>query len=398
MNSIRDIIKKYNMVVWIRIWGKFIVSFNYYMIRPFLAIYLFEKLEVNAVASVLVCTLMPIGQLFVNLISGKLGDKLGRKSMMVVGQMLQACAIFGCYFSNSVLVLGGLCFVQGMGNALFGPASQAHIMDIVEEQHRIEVFALMQTFFNIGTVLGPLAGVLFYYVNMKYSFLVGGSILILYSVILMLFIKENKREEIVKEKLANGEEKHISMFCHPEFKELLVITILSIPMVLLYSQIDTVLALHLGSRFKNPETIISTLVIYNGVLVSVLQMFVVNLSKKYKRGILIVSSFASYAVVALGYAFSPIMFFLIVTETISVLAEIVVGPILNTKISEIAPKGYEARFFAVYQLDWTLGGIIGPIISVMVFNAFGGVASFVMLSAILIMATIGWILYFKRVR
>ncbi|SFL29565.1 hypothetical protein SAMN05216390_11758 [Lachnospiraceae bacterium KH1T2] len=47
------------------------------------------------------------------------------------------------------------------------------------------------------------------------------------------------------------------------------------------------------------------------------------------------------------------MFFLIVTETISVLAEIVVGPILNTKISEIAPKGYEARFFTVYQLDWT---------------------------------------------
>lgn len=98
MNIIREKIQKYDMVVWIRIWGKFIVSFNYYMIRPFLAIYLFEKLDANAVVSVLICTLMPIGQLFVNVISGKLGDKLGRKSMMVVGQMLQAGAIFGCFF------------------------------------------------------------------------------------------------------------------------------------------------------------------------------------------------------------------------------------------------------------------------------------------------------------
>ncbi len=398
MNIIREKIQKYDMVVWIRIWGKFIVSFNYYMIRPFLAIYLFEKLDANAVVSVLICTLMPIGQLFVNVISGKLGDKLGRKSMMVVGQMLQAGAIFGCFFSDSVSILGGLCFIQGMGNALFGPASQAHIMDIVKEQDRIEVFALMQTFYNIGTVLGPIAGVLFYYVNMKYSFLVGGSILILYSVILMAFIKENKRNEVTLEQLPNEKAKHISMFRHPEFKELLVISTLSLPMVLLYSQIDTVLALHLGTRFKNPENIISILVIYNGILVSVLQMMVVKLSRKYKKGTLIVSSFASYTLVALGYAFSPVLLLLLLTETISVLAEIVVGPILNTRISEIAPKGYEARFFAVYQLDWTLGGIIGPILSVLVFNVFGGITSFVVIGVILAMATLGWGLYYKKMK
>lgn len=65
---------------------------------------------------------------------------------------------------------------------------------------------------------------------------------------------------------------------------------------------------------------------------------------------MIVSSFASYTLVALGYAFSPVLLLLLLTETISVLAEIVVGPILNTRISEIAPKGYEARF--LQYISW----------------------------------------------
>lgn len=397
MDKIRKTVKKYNHIVWIRIIGKFIVSFVYYMIRPFLAIYLYNKLDANAVVSVLVCTLMPIGQLFVNVISGKLGDRIGRKSMMVIGQMAQAFAILGCFCTDSLILLGIFCFIQGMGNALFGPASQAHIIDIVKEEDRTEVFALLQTFYNIGTTLGPIAGIIFYSVNMKFSFLIGGMILVLYSVILMVFIKEtmqleekNDETNVIKKKVST------SMFNQDGFRDLLVISTLGLPMILLYSQIDTVLALHLGTRFDNPQNIISILVIYNGVLVSALQMFVVGLSKRYRRAFLIIVSFASYAAVALGYAFSPMLIFLVLTETISVLAEIVVGPILNTMISEIAPKGYESRFFSVYQFDWTLGGIIGPIFSVFIYNVWGGVASFVILGIILVIATIGWGIYFKK--
>lgn len=104
----------------------------------------------------------------------------------------------------------------------------------------------------------------------------------------------------------------------------------------------------------------------------------------------------SYSIIAFGYAFSKMIILLLLTETISVFAEIVVGPILNVKISEISPKGYESRYFSVYQLEWTIGGIIGPIFSALILNYFNGVVSFVLLGIILIIATAGWRIYFTK--
>jgi MFS family permease len=89
--------------------------------------------------------------------AGHLGDRFGRRTLMIAGTWLYtvAAALFmidgGPWF---YVILRGL---EGLGAAAFGPASRAYVADVVPESDRGKAYGQLMSFDMAGVLLGPVA-------------------------------------------------------------------------------------------------------------------------------------------------------------------------------------------------------------------------------------------------
>lgn len=98
-----------------------------------------------------------------SLIGGAIADRMSRRRILLMSQYIQ----MGCAFFLSVLVLFGLkqvwpilclSFVVGLAQSFGGPAYQALIPTLVDEEDLPNAIALNSIQFNLARVIGPMIG------------------------------------------------------------------------------------------------------------------------------------------------------------------------------------------------------------------------------------------------
>jgi MFS family permease len=108
------------------------------------------------VSALLIAVFLP--SVFVGLIVGPLLDRLERRRLMVVADGMRALVFVALPFVHSpvwIVVLAGL---SGFGNAVFRPAVNAALPNLVDERDLEKGNALFQTVENIAWAAGPLIG------------------------------------------------------------------------------------------------------------------------------------------------------------------------------------------------------------------------------------------------
>jgi DHA1 family multidrug resistance protein-like MFS transporter len=90
--------------------------------------------------------------------AGHLGDRLGRRPVMLAGTWLYtaAAALFMIDAGPWYYVL--LRGLEGMGAAAFGPASRAFLADLVPESERGKAYGQLMSWDMAGILLGPMLG------------------------------------------------------------------------------------------------------------------------------------------------------------------------------------------------------------------------------------------------
>jgi len=151
----------YDAAIWIRAFGTALTSLTNFMMRPFLVLYLYNQLGGSILLSMLVVSLSPFVGMLVNLVAGRLSDKVGRKPVMLAALIIQGAAMFAYLAASNVWHFAFISVLSGIGQALFGPAANAQVSDVVPEEKRPEVFALFHTALNLGAAAGPLLGLVF---------------------------------------------------------------------------------------------------------------------------------------------------------------------------------------------------------------------------------------------
>ncbi len=113
----------------------------------------------------------------VKLPAGAVSDRVGRRTMLLIGACFFALPPFFYAFATSIASLLVLRFIHGNATAIFGPSASAAISDITEPSKRGVRLGTYSSLQGVGQALGPLlGGVLISWQGFHVPFLVSGTI------------------------------------------------------------------------------------------------------------------------------------------------------------------------------------------------------------------------------
>jgi MFS family permease len=383
--SFFSMLAKYDTAIWVRVMGTILTSLTGFMMRPFLVFYLYDKLQGSVVLSMLIIGLQPLCGMLVNLYAGGLSDRYGRKPVMLISLIIQAASVAGYIWASDVWEYALVSIINGIGSALFMPAANAQISDVVPENKRAEVFALFHTALNIGAAAGPLIGLLLFTWNPSIVFLICSVVLLIYAGLVAWKIPETLPVRNKEQQTAFKNKPKIKWLEH---KTLLWISLFAMPVTLLYSQVESTFPLHLQAQFENYKSVFATIVTFNGCMVILLQMWVAKKSEPIAPYKVIAISYILFAAVAMGYGFIPYLALLLIVEFLFTMGEMLYGPHAQKVISVIAPKEHRGWYFSIYGMNWQLSRAIGPIVGGFLYTQFSGKFMFATLAVVILVSGI----------
>lgn len=388
MGWLQTLIARYDTAIWIRVIGTILTTFAGFMLRPFLAIYLYDKLDGNLILAAVVVGLQPLTGIISGLYSGGLADRYGRKPLMIVALIIESVSMLGFIWAESLYSFAFLTVLNGIGASLFWPAASAQVTDVVPEQKRSEVFALLHTALNIGAAAGPLIGVAIYKINPSIVFGLCSFALFLYCLLIIWKVPETlprlvRRDE--REAIQTAAEKPPKILLR-EHPTIFLMTFAAIPVSLLYSQVEVVLPQQLKTHFPDYLTVFATLMTINGLMVVCCQLLIARFAERFPAQKVILLAYSLLALVGFGYGWAPSFALFVLVEIIFTLGEMLNGPQIQKAVSVLAPPAYRGRYFSIFGANWGITGTIGPALGAFSFTEIGGNYWFSIVGMILLFA------------
>ncbi|MHA6534320.1 MDR family MFS transporter [Paenibacillus sp. BAC0078] len=374
--------RRHDPILWIRVFGTGLCALTTFMIRPFLIFYISDKLGGTVLMPLLVVGLQPLAGIMLSFWGGGLADRYGRKPVMLVSLAIQALSMLGFIFADTLWMLILISVLGGMGMPMFLPAANAQISDIVPEEKRAEVFALIHGAVNVGGALGPLLGLAVYLLNQNVIFVICSASFVLFALLIWWKVPETRPKDTF---LADKPAAHSARLPYREHRLLYLLTLLAIPVGLLYSQVETTLPLHLKTNFSNASSVFAGLMTINSVVVILLMVWLPKKTENKSPQSMILISYVLFAIVSLGYGFATSFLVLVVTELIFTVGEIIGIIHLQKYVSIAAPAGMRGRYNSIFGLYMQIPKILGPICFGVIFEQFGGGAMFALISGLLVL-------------
>ncbi|MGX7200024.1 MDR family MFS transporter [Enterococcus nangangensis] len=144
-----------------RIMIQFLSRFGSSLIFPFMAIY-FTQAYSAKIAGVLVMINVVVSFL-AGIYGGHLTDLIGRRKMLVAGELLKVGTTAGILLANSPwwqapAFTFAMMLLQNLASGLINPASEAMLVDVSNEKNRSFMYAISYWASNLSLMLGIMVG------------------------------------------------------------------------------------------------------------------------------------------------------------------------------------------------------------------------------------------------
>ncbi|AFH60774.2 MDR family MFS transporter [Paenibacillus caseinilyticus] len=395
----------------VRLTGEALFHLLFWMYFPFITVYFSEALGSHTAG--LLMTVPPLFSMVGHLLGGSLADRLGRRPVMLLGAALQA-GMFALFALSPSPWLDYAAFIGlGLGGAFYKPAGAAMVADLVPAPDRRRVFAAFATANNVGAVLGPALGAVFFF-HYRQELLWTCTVVLLLYWAAMYFVV---RETLPPSAKTQADPSPLVLVFRQQWKGYGVI--LKDRVFLLYiaagilalipiMQLDLYLAVYVTEyvpaqalfAWKEDSPVVSGTEIYgwllgfNGLLFVLLILPVTKwLSPWSERSVFILSSLLS-GIGTFSLGLSPHLEFLFFATFLFTLGEIVRSPVTQSFISRYAPEDARGQYLGADSLQNTIARFLAPLT---VFLS-GWVPPMGIFSLILMSSLISIVLYIRLFR
>ncbi|MDW5561908.1 MAG: MFS transporter [Methanomassiliicoccus sp.] len=355
--------------IWILAVGRIISATGYSIVMPFLAIHLNSDLGIPMGQVGAIYLFMAVAGASGQIIGGEVADRLGRRSVMWASMVLRGVVFIFLFavmaISKDIWLISGLLLVSSLLGAMFDPASNAMVADLVVPGQRMEAYNLLRIGQNIGWTLGPLiSGTMIVLLPFSYLFAVAAVTCLGVGVVIFLKVADPARSE----------GPHVRF--HPRdlaaimrHRLFFVFCIATLPLGIVMGQMSSTFSVFAVEDAGITEVQIGYLYALSGIMVVALQFPMARLVSRYKMPNVLALGALLYAA---GYAIIGLpggIWLLVASMIITTLGENVISPSSNALVATLSPENERGRYMGAFGIFSSFGWSVGPAVGGVLYDA-----------------------------
>jgi len=390
-DNLKTYIAKFDRRLWILALGWIASAFGFSISIPFIGLYFHSELGMSLIEIGVFFGVTAIIRASAQALAGEISDHLGRYSLMVMAQLIRTVIFFitayAIYYESGFLIVGSLLILNAIFGAIFQPVAQATVADLVEFKDRTDAYAMIRSAGNFGWALGP--GIGGFVAGSSYSvlFVISGCMTLISSMIIAKYLKGIKAR-------GNNDKpfKLKDMFVYKGNELILKFVIFVFVIYLVFAQLISPFSIYSVDLMGISKVQLGMLFTLNGLMVSLFQLPVTRLLRKYKLTSQLALGSIIFAGGYLVVGFSTTFVFFIVAMVVITAGENCVSPPALALTANLAPEGRTGRYMGIYGFAVTIGWSLGPLIGLSLLDWFkpNYVYSWAIISFLALISAIGF--------
>lgn len=370
LKPIRNIYQEYPRKFWVLISVYFIDRVGGALIFPFLSLYITGKFGVGMTEVGVMLAIHSVSAFIGSMLGGALTDKFGRKSMLILGLVSSAGVSLTMGLVQDWKIFYLLVSLTGFLSNIGDPAASAMMADILPVEKRTDGYGILRVAVNLAVTIGPAIGGLLAGVSYLLLFVMDCVISSIAASIVFVYLPETKPEVPAGQPevgLLQSIKQYGIIF---QDKLLMVIITLTMFTAIVYLQINSSLSVFLRDLHGITPQQFGYILSLNAIMVVLFQFPITKQVKKFQAlwmmalgNVLYASGFAMYGFVSSYRAF-------LLSMVIITLGEMVIAPVIQSVIANIAPQDMRGRYMAAFQLGRGAASAIGPMLAGIVLDYY----------------------------
>lgn len=376
-------------LIWILFAGELVVATGRFMVWPFFAIYLNQRLGISLTTVGTLIALSSLSGVLTQVIGGPIVDRFGRRRPMLFAIALNTGFLAAFAYADSVEVMTLLLSLSGLV-AVFDVAVNAMIADVTPPERRQEAYGLLRIALNVGAALGPAIGGFLVAVSYPLAFLIAAAAEAFYFFWLLFRTWETKTmavETSVDTPAVNygyGAVLRDLRFLGFLGSGTLVGLAYAIPWVLL--------SVHLKTNFGIPENMFGFLVTINALMVVFFQYPIARWLARFPKMPVMATAALLTGIGAGSIAYFNTYILFVLGMVIITLGELLSAPTFSAYVADIAPMDMRGRYMAAFGLTWGISFGLGPVLGGWLNDNFGPAAMWHGALLLGLASTVGFVL------
>jgi MFS family permease len=354
LTRIKGTFQEYPRSFLVLVSASFIDRLGATLIFPFFSLYITQKFGVGMTQAGILFGIFSIAGLIGSMIGGGLTDKFGRRGLVLFGLIISALSSVSMGLVDKLAAFYLLAGFVGLLSDVAGPAYQAMVADMLEEEQRAEGFGILRVAANLAWVFGPMIGG--YLASQSYLllFILDAISSIITAVIVYRMIPETKPEGTEEAKQASILETMGGYLLVARDRLFLAFVFISMLVGVVYLQLYSTLSVFLRDVHGVAVSAFGPLFSINALTVVIFQFWVTRKTKRYAPLVMMALGTAFYLVGFTAYGFVETYTLFVIAMIIITIGEMIIIPISQALASRFAPEDMRGRYMAFFGLSWAI--------------------------------------------
>jgi DHA1 family tetracycline resistance protein-like MFS transporter len=312
------------------------------------------------------------GELLATPFVGGIADRVGRRPVLLVSTSGVGCGFLLLFVVRGAIAAAAALLAIGVFESVLHPTAATVIADVVPPETRREHFAARRVMSNAGSMAGPALGALLSLHSLGLVFLGAGVTLLVGALVVAVFLVETRPRDAGPGAEDDDEESLLALtavFRDPRLAGLIIPVAL---MEIAASWITSITPLYADAAGTLTAPGVGLLFTYAGALGVLLQMPITQASARMSGFSIVMWSGAMQAAALACLFIAPALPLLVAAVTLLALGQMLSGPLVQTIVTELAPRTGQATYQAAFGVVNDLKDAAGPAIGTWLYAIAAG--------------------------